>query len=462
MRRYFKYFIQAVKGVDLDFTKISTKKAIFFLAIPMILEMVMESLFAVVDIFFVSKGEGPEGVATVGITESVITIIYAVAIGLSMAATAIVARRIGEKNNEAANVAAVQAIIIASSIAVVLGVVGFVFAEDILRLMEADQRVIDTGIQYTRIMFAGNITIMLLFMLNGVFRGAGDASIAMRSLWIANIINIVLDPCLILGLGPFPEMGVTGAAIATTTGRSIGVIFQLYNLFSPRGLLYPKLKHLVIKLKIIRRMLKVGITGIIQFFLASSSWIFLMKIMAGFGTEVVSGYTIAIRIIIFTFLPAWGMANAAATLVGQNLGAGQPDRAEKSVWTTAWYAVIFLFGVSIICIIFAPNLMKFFNTNAVETAAGVQALRIFCAGYVFFAWGMVISQAFNGAGDTKTPTLMNFICFWLIQIPLAYVLAITFDWGPKGVYWSVAISEGILGIMAIILFRRGTWKTTQV
>ncbi|MEM9823210.1 MAG: MATE family efflux transporter [Bacteroidota bacterium] len=462
MKRIFQLIIKAIKGTEKDFTTGSINRAIVLLAIPMILEMVMESLFAVVDAFFVAR-VGVNAIATVGMTESVITLIYATAIGLSMAATAMVARRVGEQKTDEAAVVAVQVLIIALVASAILGVLGFIFAKDVLRLMGGSPELIEEGFNYTRILFAGNISIMLLFLLNGIFRGAGDASVAMRSLWIANICNIILDPCLIFGWGPFPEMGLTGAAIATTTGRGIGVLYQLYVLFNGRNIVRVMGRHLRIKFDIILRLLNVSVGGISQYIIASASWIFMMRIVSNFGSEAVAGYTIAIRIIIFTILPSWGMANAAATLVGQNLGANQPDRAEKSVWRTANLNMTFLVSVALIFFFFAPQLVAIFEpSNQSVIAEGTLSLRIISFGYLFFAHGMVIGQAFNGAGDTRTPTWINFICFWLIQIPLAYGLAFNFEWGSEGVYWAVAISESMLALLCIVIFRKGKWKLTEV
>jgi putative MATE family efflux protein len=427
----------------------------------MILEMVMEALFAVVDVFYVSR-VSVNAVATVGLTESVITVVYAIAIGLSMATTAMVARRIGEGKKDAAAVAAVQAMVITFSFSLIISVAGFFYAEKILYLMGGDDDLVTEGASYTRIIFAGNFVIMFLFLLNAVFRGAGDASIAMRALWIANGLNIVLDPCLIFGWGPFPELGVAGAAVATNIGRGIGVIFQLLVLFGGNSIIQIGRKHLRIAWSVVKRLFEVSLGGMGQYVIASSSWIFLMRIMSEFGEQAVAGYTISIRMLIFTILPAWGMANAAATLVGQNLGASEPDRAELSVWRSAFYTMLFLLLVSIIYIAWAPDLVRIFHEGPLVVKYGTASLRIICLGYIFFAYGMVISQAFNGAGDTRTPTVMNFICFWAIQIPLAYWIGITQGLGPNGVFWAVAISETILAGLCIYLFRKGRWKKIAI
>ncbi len=461
MKKLIKNFLIAIKGEEKDFLSGSINRAIFMLAVPMILEMSMESLFAVVDVFFVSK-VGVNAVATVGLTESVLTLVYSVAIGLSMAATAMVARRIGEDNPEAAAKAAMQTIWIAVIFSLIISFVGFFFAEEILRLMGGSEALIAEGIWYTRIIFASNIVIMLIFLLNAVFRGAGDASIAMRVLWLSNGINIVLDPCLILGLGPFPEMGVAGAAVATTIGRGTGVLYQLYHLFGGKSIVHITKRHLSFAWDIIQKLIKVSLGGMGQFIIASSSWIFLMRIISEFGEQALAGYTISIRIIVFTILPAWGMANAAATLVGQNLGAQNPDRAETSVWRTAIYTTAFMVLVAIIYFVFARSIMLFFNSDPVVVQYGVNSLRIISLGYLFFAYGMVISQSFNGAGDTRTPTYLNFICFWLLQIPLAYFMGLKWGWGANGVFWAIAISESILAVLCILIFRRGKWKSVKI
>lgn len=461
MRKIFRIFIEAIKGTEKNFTSGSIRRAIVLLSIPMILEMVMESLFAVVDVFFVSK-ISVDAVATVGLTESVITLVYSLAIGLSMAATAMVARRIGEKKPDEAAQASIQAIILAIFISIIIGISGAYFAEDILRLMGGSEELIASGVGYTRIIFGTNIVITLLFLLNGIFRGAGDASLAMRSLWLANGINIILDPLFIFGIGPFPELGVQGAAVATSIGRGVGVMYQIYLLTSGKGVISLAKKHLTIQVETIKRLANVAATGAGQFLIASASWIFLMRIIALFGSESVAGYTIAIRLIIFTILPSWGLANAGATLVGQNLGAGQPDRAESSVWKAAYYNMLFLLSVSIIYFVLASPLIQIFTDIPAVIDAGVLSLKIFCVGYVFFAYGMVISQAFNGAGDTRTPTIINFICFWMIEIPLGYFLAVNLDWQLAGVCWAVAIAETIMAILCIVVFRQGKWKTVEI
>ncbi len=461
MRKLFKLILESLNSEEREYTSGSINRAIVLLSVPMILEMVMESLFAVVDVYFVSK-VSVEAVTVVGLTESVIMIIYSLGIGMSMAATAMVARRIGEKKPKDAAVAAMQSIFVAVALSVVTGIAGFIFADDILQMMGADAAVISQGIGYTKIALGSNIVIMLLFLLNGVFRGAGNAAIAMRTLWISNGINIVLDPLFIFGIGPFPEMGVQGAAVATTIGRGIGVAYQLYHLVKGTGIIKLAKEHLVLQWDIIKRLIKVGTTGAGQFLIASASWIFLMRIVATFGSEAVAGYTIAIRVIIFSTLPSWGLANAAATLVGQNLGAGQPERAETSVWRSAFFNMLFLVSLSILLIIFAAPIVRMFNDAPAVMDAGVITLRIFCAGYIFWSYGMVVIQSFNGAGDTRTPTIINFVCFWLLEIPLGYLLAINAGLGVAGVCLAVAISESVWAVISIIVFRQGKWKTVEI
>ncbi|MBR9921924.1 MAG: MATE family efflux transporter [Bacteroidetes bacterium] len=461
MQKWWQLLMRAVRGTEKNFTSGSINRAIFFLAIPMILEMIMESLFALVDVFFVSR-IGTDAVAAVGLTETVVTLVYSLAIGLAMAATAMVSRRVGEKKYREASWVAGQAVFVGIIISIITGVLGCAFAGDILRLMGASEELIASNVGYTQIIFASNIVIILLFLINGIFRGAGDASLAMKALWLANGLNIILDPLFIFGIGPFPEMGVAGAAVATTIGRGVGVSFQLYLLFRGGGILRLKSTAIRISRRIITRMLDIASTGAFQFLIGSASWIFLMRIVAQFGDETVAGYTISIRLIIFTLLPAWGLANAAATLVGQNLGAKQPERAEISVWKTAFYNMLFLLSVSVLFFLTAEPLIGLFSQDAAVVSAGVLSLKIFCVGYTFFAYGMVITQAFNGAGDTRTPTAINIFCFWLLEIPLAYFLAILSDWGPSGVYWAIAISEATLAVIAVFLFRRGRWKLVEV
>ena len=461
MQKIFQDFLKAVKGTEKEFTTGSINRAIFMLSVPMILEMVMESLFAVVDIYFVGK-VSTDAVATVGYTESVLTLIYAVSIGISMAATAMIARRIGEDRPDEAAHAAMQVIYIGVSISIIVGALGVYFAGDILRLMGATEQVVNDGIHYTQIMFGGNIVIMLLFLLNAIFRGAGDASIAMRSLWLANGLNLILDPLLIFGWGPIPAFGLQGAAMATNIGRGVGVIFQLSILLGGGSIIKLTKDKLTFHLATIVRLLKVSGGGIWQFLIASGSWIILMRIVSNFGSEIVAGYVFAIRIIVFTILPSWGMANAAATLVGQNLGAGKPDRAETSVWRTAFFNMVFLFLIAVVFFVWTESILQFFTNDPVVIASGVSCLRIICFGYIFFAYGMVIGQAFNGAGDTYTPTLINFISFWIIQTPLAYLLAMQLDWGSSGVYYAIVAADMILACICIVIFRKGKWKLVEI
>jgi putative MATE family efflux protein len=461
IRSFFRIVRESLSGVQHDYTSGPLRRAVFLLAIPMILEMVMESIFAVVDIFFVAR-LGPDAVATVGLTESLLTLLYAVAIGLSMAATAMVARRIGEKDERAAARAGMQAIWLGIGIAAVIGIPSLFLAPRYLELMGASASVVEGGSGYTRILLGGNVVIMLLFLNNAVFRGAGDATIAMRSLWLANGINLVLDPCLIFGLGPFPELGVTGAAIATTIGRGTGVLYQFAAFRSRKSRIRLEGDALWLRPKILFRLVRVSLGGIGQFLIATASWVALMRIVSQYGSAATAGYTIAVRIVIFALLPSWGLANAAATLVGQNLGAERPDRAERSVWMTGRYNMYFLLGVTVLFVAFAPWIVAIFTDDPDVVPIAVASLRIISYGYIFYAWGMVFTNAFNGSGDTVTPTWLNAICFWMLQIPMAWILAEEVGWGPNGVFWSVAIAESILTLMAGAMFRRGRWKQQVV
>lgn len=454
-------FVKAVLGKEQNFTSVSIRRAVFMLSIPMILEMMMESFFAIADIWYVSQ-VSVNAVATVGLTESVLTLVYAVAIGLSMGATAIVARRTGEKDQEGASQAAMQVIFLGVFIATLISVVGILFPKEILALMGADADLIQEGFGYTQILLGGNVTVMLLFLINAIFRGAGNASIAMWTLVLSNGLNLILDPMFIFGFGPIPAYGVEGAAIATTTGRGIAVIAQLIILFRGNSYIQIAIKDIKIRAAIMINLIKVSIGGIGQFIIGTSSWVVLMWIMAKFGSEVLAGYTIAIRIMLFTLMPAWGMSNAAATLVGQNLGANQPDRAEASVWKTGKYCAYFMGGVSIIYLLFAPAFVAWFSQNPVVIENGALCLRILAAGYIAYAYGMVVIQSFNGSGDTMTPTIINFFCFWLFQLPFAYIMAITLDFGPMGVFLSITAAEILIAIVGLYWFRKGKWKTIKV
>ncbi len=461
MIKFLLLFKDAVSGKQKDFTTGSIRRAVFMLSIPMILEMLMESIFALVDIIFVSR-ISENAVATVGLTESVLTLVYAVAIGLSMAATAIVARRTGEKDTEGANQAAAQVVFLGVFVALIISVIGILYPKEILSIMGGDTNLIEEGYGYTQVLLGGNITVMLLFLINAVFRGAGDASIAMWTLILSNGLNIILDPMFIFGFGPIPAYGVEGAAIATTTGRGVAVVAQLIILFYGAGKIKLAFKDMIIRVAIMLNLIKVSIGGIFQFFIATASWVFLMRIMSEFGSEVLAGYTIAIRIMMFTLMPAWGMSNAAATLVGQNLGAQKPDRAASSVWKTGKYCAVFMGLVSLIYIFFASGFLSWFSDNPVVVKNGSLCLQVIAAGYIFYAYGMVIIQAFNGAGDTKTPTYINFVCFFLFQLPFAYLTSIYLDFGPAGVFWAITSAEILIAAIGIWYFKKGKWKTTQV
>lgn len=461
IKQFLRYLRIAVSGKEQDFTSGSIRKAVFMLSIPMILEMLMESIFAIVDIFYVSQ-VSVNAVATIGLTESVITLVYAVAIGLSMAATAIVARRIGEKDREGASQAAVQVIGLGIFVAAIISVIGVCYPKEILGLMGGEVDLIEEGYGYTQVLLGGNVTIMLLFLINAIFRGAGDASIAMWALVLSNGLNIILDPMFIFGFGPIPAYGVEGAAIATTIGRGTAVVFQLLVLFYGWSKIKVRFKDLVLRVAVMFNLIKVSLGGIGQFLIGTSSWVFLMRIMSEFGSEVLAGYTIAIRVMMFTLMPAWGMSNAAATLVGQNLGALKPQRAEDSVWKTGKYSAIFMGLVSVAYLIFAPEIISWFTQEIEVIKNGALCLRIIAAGYVFYGYGMVIINAFNGAGDTKTPTWINFICFWMLQLPFAYLMALTFDFGPVGVFLAITLAEVLITVIGILWFKKGYWKTVNV
>lgn len=461
LKQFIQYFKQAVTGKDQEFTSGSIRKAVFMLSIPMILEMLMESIFAIVDIMYVSQ-VSVNAVATIGLTESVITLVYAVAIGLSMAATAVVARRVGEADLKGASNAAVQVIFLGVFVAAIISVIGIVYPKEILSLMGAESNLIAEGYGYTQVLLGGNVTIMLLFLINAIFRGAGDASIAMWTLILSNGLNIILDPIFIFGFGPVPAYGVEGAAIATTIGRGTAVVFQLIVLFYGFSKIKIAVKDLVLRVGVMLNLIKVSLGGIGQFLIGTSSWVFLMRIMSEFGSEVLAGYTIAIRVMMFTLMPAWGMSNAAATLVGQNLGAKKPERAEQSVWKTGKYSALFMGFVSVVYLVFAPQIILLFNATPDVVKYGSLCLRVIAAGYIFYGYGMVVINAFNGAGDTKTPTYINFVCFWLLQLPFAYVMALTLNFGPVGVFWAITLAEILIAIIAIIWFKKGNWKAVKV
>lgn len=452
----------SLKGEERDYTQGSIKTAIFLLAIPMILELSLESVFALVDIFFVGK-LGSNAIAIVGFTESLITLVYSVAIGLSTAATAVIARRIGEKNTEGASKASVQAIIISIFISIILGISGWIYADKLLTFIGASEDVIREGHMFTKIIFGFNIVIVLIFLINGIFRGAGNAALAMRSLWIASILNIILDPLLIYGIGTWNGWGIEGAAIATCIGRGSGVVYQLYHLFGGSGVIRIRWSDVVPDFDVIRSMIKLAWPATFQFIIASGSWIILTRLVAEEGgTDASAGYQIAIRNVVFFILPAWGLSNAAATLTGQNLGAGSPERAEKSVMLAMKYNAIFMAFVSLIFIFLSRPIIGFFTQDADVVNIGVRALQIIGSGFIFYGIGMVLIQALNGAGDTSTPTWINFVGFWMIQIPMAYLIQYYTDFGLDGIFAAVPIAETMIAIVAYIVFKRGAWKTVKV
>lgn len=457
----FHLLKQAILGTELNFTEGSINRAIFLLSVPMIIEMGMESVFAVVDIYFVSRLNNNSAVSAIGLTELGLTMIYSIAMGISMGATALVSRRVGEKDPQGASVAAVQAIYLGLFFTTLFTIIGIVWSGDILRLLGAEEDVIETGSGFAKLMWCGNITIVMLFLTNGIFRGAGNAAIAMRALVLANLMNIILDPIFIFGLGPIPAFGVTGAAIATNIGRGMGVLLQLYFLFFGRSIVKINSRNTTLKWDLVWTILKVsaGATG--QFLISSLSWVALGRIIAGFGTQAVAGYTFAMRVVVFTILPSWGMANAGATLVGQNLGAGRPDRAEASVWRAALFNMIFLSLIMILFLLGADSIMRIFTMDEDVIHNGARALQVMAVGYIFYGYGMVMTQAFNGAGDSITPTLINFFGFWCFQIPLAYVLYQQ-DFGITGVYSAIPIAETAMAIVGIFLFRRGKWKNVKL
>ena len=451
----------ALRGSHQDFTTGNLNRAILLLAIPMVLEMVLESLFAVVDVFWVAR-LGANAMASVALTESMASLIFAVGMGLSLSTTAMVARRIGEKDPEAAAVAAVQAIFLGIGVSIAIGLPCWILAPTLLRLMGASPAIVAMGTGYARIYLGGCGVLILLFLNNAVFRGAGDAAIAMRLLWVSNIINLVLDPCLIFGVGPFPRLGVTGAAVATFTGRGIGVLYQFYRLLKGTERIHVLVRQIRLDAGVMLRLLRVSAAGIIQFAIAHSSWIGLVRIISLFGAAALAGYTVAIRIVIFAILPSWGLSNAAATLVGQNLGAREPDRAEKSVWLTGLYNMIFLGSIGVVFVLWAEPIIRLFTTDPAVVPLAASCLRILSYGNIAYAFGMVMLQAFNGAGDTRTPTVVFFFGYWLIEIPVAYVLAVPAGMQSKGAYFSILIAESAIAAASAVLFRRGRWKQQKI
>ena len=461
MKKFFRDLKEAIAGTEQDFTTGKLGRAIFLLSVPMVLEMLLESIFAVVDIFFVSK-LGPDAIATVGLTESVITLVYAIAIGLSMATTSMVSRRIGEKNPDAAGIVAVQAILAGILISLVIAIPGGLLAEQVLELMGASPVIVREMRGYTAWMLGGNVVIMLLFIINAIFRSAGDAAISMRVLWVANLLNIVLDPLFIFGFGPFEGFGIKGAAIATNIGRGLAVLYQFYLLFFGKKRIQLSMHHLRLDIPVMWQLIRISLGGIGQYLIATSSWIGMVRIISIFGSVAIAGYTIAIRIIIFALLPSWGLSNAAATLVGQNLGAKQPKRAERSVWATAWANMILLAFVGVVLMLFSDIFIRLFINDVEVITVGALGLRIISAGFIAYGLGMVMVNAFNGAGDTMTPTWINLFCFWLFEIPLAWLLAIPAGMNETGVFLAIVVAETAMTLAAWWLFRRGRWKLKKV
>jgi len=460
-RGFWSSVREALKGSHQDYTTGNLNRAILLLAIPMVLEMVLESLFAVTDVFWVGR-LGANAVATVGITESMLALVFAIGLGVSMSTTAMVARRIGEKDPEDAAIAGVQAVVVGLAISLALGIPAGIYAPELLRVMGASPEIVASGSGYARIALGGCGAIIMLFLNNAIFRGAGDAAIAMRLLWVSNIINLVLDPCLIFGLGPFPRMGVTGAALATFTGRSIGVLYQFYRLLKGTERIHILARHLRLNVRVMGKLLRVSITGILQFAIANASWIVLVRIISIFGAAAVAGYTIAIRIVVFFILPSWGLSNAAATLVGQNLGAKRPDRAAQSVWQTGFYNMVFLGVIGVFFFAFATPVVKLFVNDPAVVPIAAMALRTFSCGNIGYAYGMVMLQAFNGAGDTLTPTIVNFFGFWVLELPLAWWLAVNMHWRAEGAFLSIVIAECSIAAAGMVLFRRGRWARQQI
>lgn len=461
LKKIWAFFLEAISGEEREYTSGNINKALFMLAIPMVLEMIFESVFAIADIFFVSK-LGDDAVATVGITESINTLVYAIGFGLSMATTALVARRVGEKKFKEASRISVQAIATGIFASVFIAIIGIFYSRDLLALMGANSTIVNEMSGYATIILGSNIVIMLLFINNAIFRSAGDAALSMRVLIVANCLNIVLDPVLIFGWGPIPAFGIEGAAMATTLGRGLAVVYQFVMLANGSGKVHLAWKHVRLNWRIIKQLVRLSLGGIGQNIIATSSWIGLMRIMAEFGSAAIAGYTIAIRILIFILLPSWGLSNAAATLMGQNLGAEQPERAEKSVWAAGKINVIFLGLVGIVFYLFPRFFIELFTPDQAIVSNGIQALQIISCGFIFYGLGMVLLNAINGAGDTRTPTIFNLISFWIVEIPLAYLLAIQLGWNQQGVFYSIIIAEMTLTMIAFFWFRGGRWKLIKV
>jgi putative MATE family efflux protein len=461
MPRWWKLVREALRGTDRDYTAGPVGPALVLLAVPMVLEMAMESLFAVVDVFFVSR-VGGDAVATVGVTESMLTIVYTVALGLGIGATAVVSRRIGEKDPEGAAQAAAQSIVLGLVVSAAIGTAGALYAERLLELMGATPSMIATSLGYTQVMLAGNATVTLLFLMNAIFRGAGDAAIAMRVLWLANGINLVLDPCLIFGIGPFPELGVTGAAVATNIGRGTAVAVQLWTLTTGRSRVHAGRRHFTLLPAVMWNVCRLSGSGFVQILIDTSSWIGLVRVISSSGSDALAGYTIGIRTVIFAILPAWGLGNAAATMVGQALGAGKPDRAEQAVWTAGFYTAICLGTIGAGFVLFAPQIVAIYTADAAIAPHAIDCLRIVSSGFVFFAYGLVLTQSFNGAGDTWTPTWINLGCFWCWQLPLAWLLASRLGMGPRGVYVAMTVAFSTLAVVSALIFRQGWWKARRV
>jgi putative MATE family efflux protein len=454
---WWKHVRDAIRGVPHDYTEGSIGRSLLLLAIPMVLETLMESLFAVVDVFFVGK-LGADAIATVGLTESMVYIIFAISMGLGIGGMAVVARRIGEHDPAGAAKSAVQAILLGAAVAVVLGIIGAPLAPTFLRLLGAEPSVLKIGTNYTRIMLGGNIVIVMLYMINAIFRGAGDAAIAMRVLWFANFINIVLGPCLIFGIGPFPQLGVTGAAVATTIGRGCGVLYQMSQFARKNGRIHITRDCLGMDFSVMTRVWRLSTTAMFQILIGTTSWIGLVRILSRYGSTAIAGNTIGIRIIIFALLPSWGMANAAATMVGQGLGARKPERAERAAWMAGFYNMIFLGVIGLLFILFAESIAGIFTKQTEVLSYATACLRTVSIGFLFYAYGMVLTNALNGAGDTWTPTWINLGCFWCWEIPLAYVLANYAGMGPRGVFWAVTVAFSTLAVVSAWVFTRGKWK----